>query len=126
MGDNLFENFDCGREIENSGREQQSAKENKRRKKELTAEAGVIRLDKGLFDNPIHDDERVPLTTEPAKDGRAIEGKVERLGKARRGVAKEADLRSVRRLETFGGREGLKNAFWGRLVKRRHMIEKQG
>lgn len=84
-----------------------------RRKKKLTAEAGIIRLNKGLFDDPVHDDERVPLTAEPAKDGRAIEGKVERLGKARRGVAKEADLRSMQKLENFRERKGLNNAFWG-------------
>lgn len=61
-------------------------------KRQLTAEASVIGLNKSLLDLPVLNDERVPLTPVPAKDGRAVEGKVERRGKLRRGVTEEADL----------------------------------
>lgn len=62
----------------------------------------------------------------PAKDGRAVEGEVERRGELRRGVAEEADLRTGRALGKFRERRGVeKKWFWGS-PREEKIIEKQG
>lgn len=101
--------------LEESQRRKKRKKEGRKERKQLTSEAGVIGLDKSLLDLPILDHKRVPLAPRPAKDGRAVKGQVERLGKLRRGVAEEADLRRRRGLEHLRGKRGVwrKSMFLG-------------
>jgi hypothetical protein len=59
-----------------------------------TADAGVIRLDVGLGDASVLDDEGVPLATITAEDGGPVEGEVQGRGELGGRVAQEAKLES--------------------------------
>lgn len=55
----------------------------------------VIRLDSNLSDLAVLDNHGIALGTVVAKDGLAVEGKVQRLGEGTRGVGEEANLFTV-------------------------------
>jgi hypothetical protein len=60
--------------------------------KRHTIQTGVVRLNEGLLDLSILDEENVALAAVIAEDGAALEAEVERLGELAGGVTQEADL----------------------------------
>jgi hypothetical protein len=60
----------------------------------LTFQAGVVRLDVGLLYDAILGHQGIPLGAVAAKDGSAVEGKIQGLGKLEVWIGQKADLAS--------------------------------
>lgn len=65
-------------------------------------QAGVVRLDMGLLDLAVLDNQSVPLAAGPAEDSGAVEGKVQSICEVKLGVGEEADAAALRGVELLG------------------------
>jgi hypothetical protein len=82
------------RTIPHTGKKGRKWDDDEQRGAPRTADAGVIRLDVGLGDASVLDDEGVPLATIAAEDGGPVEGEVQGRGELGGRVAQEAKLGS--------------------------------
>jgi hypothetical protein len=69
-----------------------------------TVDTGVIRLDKGVLDLSVLDNQRIALASVVSEDRGAVEAKVQSLGELATGVTQEANLAIVSVLHPHLGR----------------------